>query len=202
MPPHKVYVEAFLGTGTIMKKKAPAEFNIGIDKNTSMVDNFNFTVPELVLLKEDAIAYLKKYNSDDRTVIYCDPPYVHSTRTSKARYKDEMLDHDHERLCEVLKSLDNTKHFVILSGYKNKIYERLLSGWWTKDFQAMTRGGVRTETVWCNFQPGEVHYHTFAGNDRTDRQRIKRKAERWANKFKALPHGERQAILNSLLMIE
>ena len=33
MPPHKVYVEAFLGTGTIMKKKAPAEFNIGIDKN-------------------------------------------------------------------------------------------------------------------------------------------------------------------------
>mgnify|MGYP006961072817 CR=1 FL=1 len=75
------------------------------------------------------------------------------------------------------------------------MYDDALSDWWSVDFQAMSRGGVRTETIWCNFEPGQTHYHTFAGKNFTDRQRIKRKAARWAKKFEALPIGERQALL-------
>ena len=109
-----------------------------------------------------------------------------------------MTDEDHVKLLTLIKELPC---LILLSGYRNDIYTEHLKGWWSMDFQAMTRGGVRTETVWCNFEPGDVHYHTYAGKDFTDRQRIKRKAERWANKFKKLPSGEKQAILSAMLNV-
>jgi hypothetical protein len=31
MPPHRVYIEPFLGGGAIMRLKRPAELNIGVD---------------------------------------------------------------------------------------------------------------------------------------------------------------------------
>ncbi|MET2901708.1 DNA methylase [Vibrio rotiferianus] len=108
-----------------------------------------------------------------------------------------MTDDDHKRLLIMLSYLPC---FVIISGYRNDIYDEYLSDWWSVDFQAMTRGGVRTETVWCNFTPGDIHYHTFAVKDATDRQRIQRKAERWAKKFEALPSAEKQAVFSALIM--
>lgn len=199
MPPHEIYIETFLGTGAIMKKKAPAQYNIGIDKSVSMIDKFDYAADELIC--GDAIEYLSKYQPKGKTVIYNDPPYMPSTRTSKARYEHELTPNDHTKLIDNLKAISDPDTYIILSGYKNDLYEELLKGWWSKDFQAMTRGGVRTETVWCNFEPGDIHYHTYAGKDFTDRQRIKRKAERWAKNFKNLPIAERQAILNAILTV-
>jgi hypothetical protein len=34
---------------------------------------------------------------------------------------------------------------VILSGYPSQLYDETLAGWRSMEFQAMTRGGVRTE---------------------------------------------------------
>lgn len=200
MPPHITYIEAFLGTGVIMKKKAPAPYNIGIDKSASMIDKFNYAADELIC--GDAIEYLAKYKPKNKTAIYLDPPYVGSTRTSNARYEFEMTDQEHEKLIQTIKAFDNTNTFVLLSGYQNEIYQELLGDWFSKDFQAMTRGGVRTETVWCNYQPKDIHYHTYAGENFTDRQRIKRKAERWANNFKQMPKAEQQAVFSAMLSDE
>lgn len=33
MPPHRVYVEPFLGSGAILRYKKPAEVNIGFDRS-------------------------------------------------------------------------------------------------------------------------------------------------------------------------
>ncbi|WP_241908461.1 DNA adenine methylase [Vibrio lentus] len=206
MPPHDTYIEAFLGTGAIMRKKAPAAKNIGIDINASCVDKFNstaaidesgFTAADV--FQADAFDFLSSFDfsQSGKTVIYCDPPYVHSTRTSSARYENELTDDDHKRLLTMLSSLPC---FVLISGYPNEIYDDYLDDWWSVEFQAMTRGGVRTEKVWCNFTPGDIHYHTFAGKDSTDRQRIQRKAERWARNFKSLPSAEKQAVFSALLM--
>jgi hypothetical protein len=63
----------------------------------------------------------------------------------------------------------------------------------------MTRGGVRTEKLWFNFEPGAAHWSTFAGKNRTDRQRIKRKAARWAAKWAGLASAEAQAVLAAIL---
>lgn len=87
---------------------------------------------------------------------------------------------------------------MILSGYPSALYDELLTGWRQKEFQAMTRGGVRTEKIWMNYPEGRAYSHTFAGKDYNDRERIKRKAKRWREKFAALPYAERLAIMTAL----
>jgi site-specific DNA-adenine methylase len=195
IPPHDTFIEAFLGSGVITQKKAPAQHTIGIDRDAEVLRQFSCAYP-VETIHADFLEWIQDKNFDERTVIYCDPPYVHSTRSSQRRYRHELGDNGHHQLLDILQGLNC---HVLLSGYKNPMYESKLADWWSFDFQAMTRGGVRTETVWCNFEPGEIHYHTYAGRDFTDRQRIKRKAERWANRYQTLPATERQAVLAALL---
>ena len=91
---------------------------------------------------------------------------------------------------------------VIVSGYPSSVYDNTLPNWRSKEFQAMTRGGVRTEKIWMNYPEGRAYSHAFAGKDYNDRYRIKRKAQRWKEKFAALPPAERMAIMVELLSIE
>ncbi len=201
IPPHDTYIELFLGTGAVLDRKAKSNREIGIDLNNDCIKAFKKNRPDVELYNIDAFEFINsfEFEKSGRTVIYCDPPYVLDTRTSDKRYKYEFSYQDHIKLIEKLRELPSTC-MVLLSGYRSHLYDELISDWWSVDFQAMTRGGVRTETIWTNFHPNEVHYHTYAGRDFTDRQRIKRKAERWASKFLSLPAPEKQAILASLLM--
>ena len=49
MPPHSVYLESHLGGGAIMKRKPPAQRNIGIDTDARAIDQFSCEYPvELV----------------------------------------------------------------------------------------------------------------------------------------------------------
>lgn len=66
----------------------------------------------------------------------------------------------------------------------------------------MTRGGVRTEQIWFNFEPGLSHWVSHVGRNFTDRQRIRRKVTRWRTNYQAMPPTERQAILVELLAAE
>ena len=70
------------------------------------------------------------------------------------------------------------------------------------ELQVMNQGGVRTEKVWFNFNPERVHRARYAGKNHTDRQRVKRKAENWARRYRALPPGERLAVLAALIAVE
>jgi DNA adenine methylase len=65
----------------------------------------------------------------------------------------------------------------------------------------MTHGGVRTEKVWMNYPESSSHWPRYAGVNFTDRQRVKRKAQRWAGKYAALPAMERQAVLSAMLAV-
>ena len=67
---------------------------------------------------------------------------------------------------------------AIISDYPSALYDALLPGWWSREFQAMAPGGIRNEKLWCNFQTSAVHWSSYAGADFADRQRIKRKAAR------------------------
>ena len=75
---------------------------------------------------------------------------------------------------------------VILSGYPSQLYDNTLTGWRTREFQAMTRGGVRTEKIWMNYQEGRAYSHTFARKDYNDRYRIKRKGEALEGKIRCV----------------
>ena len=79
----------------------------------------------------DAIKCLELYDGK-KTLFYLDPPYVPETR-SGADYKYEMTYQDHEKL---ISALLKVKGMVILSGYKNKLYETLeLANWRRQDFK-------------------------------------------------------------------
>ncbi|HEC0400351.1 TPA: DNA adenine methylase [Klebsiella aerogenes] len=207
MPPHDTYIETHLGGGAIMLRKPPARFNIGIDKDEEALTNFMECaeykpLPNLELINSDAVDILESFihrppEVSNRVLLYVDPPYLLETRTGNARYRCDYQIADHVRLLACLKSLPPEIN-IILSGYPSQLYDDLLSSWRSKEFQAMTRGGVRTEKIWMNFPKGAAYSHTFAGKDYNDRYRIKRKAQRWKEKFAALPSAERLAIMVAL----
>ncbi len=211
MPPHDTYIETHLGGGAVMLRKPPAKKNWGIDIDPETVEAFNQDNPDfldrladtLFIDVGDAVEFLRRfdYASAGRVLIYSDPPYLHETRSSSARYRHEYSVSDHYRLLQCLCAMPENVS-VIVSGYPSSVYDNALPGWRSKEFQAMTRGGVRTEKIWMNYQEGAAYSHAFAGSDYNDRYRIKRKAQRWKKKFAALAPAERLAIMVALGEVE
>ena len=198
MPPHDTYIESHLGGGAIMKRKPPALRNIGIDLNEGALEKFQCDYA-VELVHGCAHRFLAEFDYRGQELLYCDPPYLHATRTSQRRYRFEYEERDHIELLGLLKGLPCA---VIVSGYPSALYEEWLVGWRSLSVQVMNQGGVRTEKVWFNFSPDRVHWARYAGKDHTDRQRIKRKAESWARRYRELPPGERLAVLSGLMALE
>ena len=198
MPPHDTYIETHLGGGAVMRKKPPARNNIAIDIDPEPLAAFDCAYP-VQKINECAHRFLREYDFLGSELVYCDPPYLIETRTSKRRYRHDYSRQDHVALLELLKSLPCR---VILSGYPCALYDDLLEGWHCVQLQAMTWGGPRTEKLWYNYQIERTHWVTYAGKNFTDRQRIKRKAERWAKNYQALPPGERLALLAAIMAVE
>lgn len=208
MPPHDTYIETHLGGGAIMLRKPPAARSIGWDIDPETVEAFcqgnpNFLDEQAERLRIEvgsAVDLLSgiPFEQYGRTLIYADPPYLPATRTSRARYRHEYTVNDHRSLIDVLRTVPAN---VMISGYPSALYDELLAGWRSIQFQVMTRGGPRTEQLWMNFDEGKAYSHAFAGANYIDRQRIKRKAERWAANYKELPSAEQTAILAAMLEV-
>jgi len=206
MPAHDVYIEPFVGSGIIVKNKHPSFSTIINDLDSQQAHKvFNEivkSVKHLEVYSKDAVDVLERVvprdvYTDNEVFIYCDPPYLLSTRTGRSRYKHEMTDDDHVLLLDYLVDCDAN---IMLSGYPNALYDNLLSDWQSVEFQAMTRGGVRTEKLWMNYDIStmELHQTNFIGKNFGDRQRIKRKVNRLSRKINNLPRHEKQAIMEVL----
>lgn len=95
----------------------------------------------------DALKLIERYN-DEKTLIYCDPPYLQGLR-KKNMYACEFTNEQHE---EMLNVLVQTKSKVILSGYDNEMYNGILKGWRTDEIITTAQMGLhRTEKLWMNF---------------------------------------------------
>ncbi len=95
----------------------------------------------------DAIELIRRYN-DEKTLIYCDPPYLQKLR-KRNMYANEYSDEQHNRLLDVLLE---SKSMIILSGYDNELYNNRLSGWRTAEKETTVQMGLhRTEKLWMNF---------------------------------------------------
>ena len=198
MPPHETYIETHLGGGAIMKRKPAAFRNIGIDRNRKALANFTCGYP-VEKIHGCAHRFLAEYDYQGRELIYSDPPYLHSTRSSERRYRFDYEEKDHIELVTLLKRLPCN---VILSGYPSALYDKLLPDWRSLELQVMNQAGVRTEKLWFNFTPDRVHWPRYAGKNFTDRQRIKRKAANWGRQYRAMPPAERLAVLSSIMAVE
>jgi site-specific DNA-adenine methylase len=198
MPPHDTYIETHLGGGAIMRRKPPALRNIGIDLNRRALEKFHCDYP-VELVEGCAHRFLAGFEYRGRELVYCDPPYLQQTRSSVRRYRFDYEEDDHRDLVRLLKQLPCQ---VILSGYPSALYDEWLAGWQSLTLQVMNQGGVRTEKLWFNFRPDQVHWARYTGKNFTDRQRIKRKAENWGRRYRELPAGERLAVLAAVMAVE
>lgn len=100
--------------------------------------------------KQDALEVIREYDSPD-TLFYLDPPYMHETRTKDGRYAFEYDRVDHERLLNLVTEL---KGKVVLSGYKNDLYDSMLPGWRVERMATESmRRSQREEWLWMNYQP-------------------------------------------------
>jgi hypothetical protein len=214
MPPHQTYIEPFLGSGAVMRLKRPAALNIGIDLEPAAIARFRDAAGRIatdvciatsdedrdrVFRFElgDALEFLESYRFDGGELVYCDPPYMHETRTRKNLYRFEMSDREHARLLALITSLPC---HVMVSGYWTRTYARTLASWNSISFQAVTRSGrMATEWLWFNFpEPVALHDYNYLGSTFRERERIKRKKLRWANRLRTMPILERRALLAAL----
>jgi DNA adenine methylase len=95
---------------------------------------------------QPALQIIERYRFS-QVLIYADPPYVRSTRNSRA-YKHEMTDADH---MELLDALDKHPGPVFLSGYDCELYNSRL-GYWRRESARGTAMGYkpREEVLWIN----------------------------------------------------
>lgn len=200
IPPHEVYIEPFAGGANVFERKARARRSVLCDLDVRTVDRLRSSIvgSDVEVRCGNAFDLLSGWQWQGNEFVYLDPPYLHSTRRSLDLYRFEMSDADHVRLLDLVASLPVT---WALSGYRSALYDDASSvhGWRRVDFPAMSRGGLRVESLWCNYAaPASIADPAYAGRDFRDRQRIKRKAARWVERFEALPSLERQAILERL----
>lgn len=198
MPPHETYIETHLGGGAIMKRKPAALHNIGIDLNARALARFACHYP-VELVHGCAHAFLAAYPFRGRELVYCDPPYLHATRSSSRRYRFDYKEPDHIALLELLNGLPC---HVMVSGYPSALYDELLGAWRSVELQVMNQAGVRTEKLWFNFTVDRVHWASYAGRNFTHRQCIKRKAANWGRRYQGLPQAERLAVLAAMMAVE
>ena len=198
MPPHDTYIETHLGGGAIMRRKAPALRNIGIDCDARALEEFECDY-RVERIHGCAHQFLAEHPFEGTELIYSDPPYLKRTRTSRRRYRFDYEEGDHIALLELLEGVACQ---VMVSGYPSALYDERLAGWGSVELQVMNQGGVRTEKVWFNFVPDRVHWARYAGKNFTDRQRIKRKAHNWGRRYEALPVAERVAVLAAMMAVE
>ncbi len=201
LPPHKIYIEGFIGSGIIMQQKKPASLNIGIDKDAAVIYKLQneFRNPSHLFMNcnfLDIFPLLTWSYSHKDTLMYLDPPYMMHTRTHKKKYKHEFGNDEHKLL---MSHIQNATCSIALSCYDNEYYSNNLKHWNKINFNSITRSGVRVETLYMNYEINSLHDYKFLGKDFTDRQRIKRRINLLVSKLKSLPTLERAAVIDALV---
>lgn len=109
----------------------------------------------VVIENRCALEVMQQHDSKE-TLHYCDPPYVHTTRTawgghgSRSGYTFEMDDASHRKMAQVLHGL---KGKIVLSGYGCDLYDKELFADWRRIERSSLADGARkrTEVLWMNF---------------------------------------------------
>ena len=228
MPPHDVYVEAFAGSGVVMRAKRPAQRNVAIDRssaalaallshyigagdtgrqgdaadalrstNVVTVDNADGLRWEFV--RGDCQAWFRQQIWRGHELVYADPPYLRSVRASGRLFYEYELAEESEHVA-LLTQLRALPCMVMVSGYWSELYADMLPDWTTVTYTTVTLGGtVAEEWLWMNYPlPAALHDYQYLGADYRERERIKRKVNRWRQRLAAMPLLERQALMMAL----
>jgi DNA adenine methylase len=115
-----------------------------------------------------ALDVIRAYGDHDEVLLYCDPPYLGTTRSSRQYGVEMSADAEHQALAEVLHDVAAT---VVLSGYASPLYEDLYASWHRHELAAFTgqagTNGRRVEVLWSNRPLGQQH-DLFSVTDHDD----------------------------------
>jgi len=165
----RVFVRLNMTVGKTLRRSSgfAAAYNTnGADhahKFASLVDHLEAAAGRLrrvILECRPALEVIAKYGAAN-AVIYCDPPYLDSTRSAQAKRRgaDYQVEYaseaDHRELAAALHA---TPAAVLVSGYPSALYEQLYAGWWriqrTVDKPSSLTSGGRAahavEVIWSN----------------------------------------------------
>jgi len=212
-----------------MRMKRPAALNIGIDlvapselpivnaararspESASLASAATFSDtssfgdsgsrPRFDFYQGDGIEWLENQTFQGDELVYCDPPYLPTTRPAGRKlYKHEMTNADHRRLLRAIRDLPC---MVMISGYWSQMYAHALKNWNVTSYEAMTRGGPAVEYLWFNFPPPvALHDYRYLGANFRERERIKRQKRRWTARLLRMPPLQRQALLAAIAEID
>lgn len=226
IPPHRVFISPFLGDCAVLRKKRPAQVQIGVDRLRSNLDRWSqnplagscdlrlyccdgtdwlrhafdlYRVPDPPSHNLATAAAVAAFGVPASEIfVYIDPPYILSSRRSQSpMYEYEMTDGQHGELLAVVVRLPCR---VMVSHYPHPLYQTALKSWRTWTYRSQTRGGkLATEQVWCNFEePDVLHDTRFLGANKRQRERIRRRRRNWSAGLARMPAMERQAILDEI----
>jgi len=102
-----------------------------------------------------AVEFIRKYDHAG-ALFYCDPPYLHQTRSSIDEYACEMTEEQHEELLDRLPCINGK---FLLSGYPSEMYDDWAGrhGYRCERFEIDNKASsakqkpVKTECVWMNY---------------------------------------------------
>ncbi len=199
IPPHDVYIEPFAGGAAILRMKKPAASSIAIDIDPAGLDLLRAKAPPgAILLNVDGVPFLRNYPWTGREFVYCDPPYLMSTRSTKRPlYRYEFSSEEEHR--SLLSCLQAIPADVMISGYPNALYDDVLRNWRKITFSARTRRGKATECLWMNYpEPVVLHDYRYLGGSFREREKIKRRQARWKKRLVMMSTIERAALLAAM----
>ena len=160
---HKLVVKAFLGHGsdsatrpvrTGFRARASERCTPAVEWSgwPEHIPAFTRRLQGVLIENAPAIDVIQRQDQPG-ALHYVDPPYVHSTRSSRqgrggVGYAHEMTDGDHRQLAEVLRGV---RGMVMLSGYRSALYDELYGDWVRFEHEgAADMGQARTECLWLN----------------------------------------------------
>lgn len=202
MPPHIEYIEGFAGHAAVYRRKRRAGRSILIDADPKVCDWLREQTadqPGVEIVNASFLDWITAYrwSLTPSTLVYLDPPYLRDVRTRLLYDCEFHTKKDHRAFLDLCKSLPC---MVMISHYYHLFYHNWLWDWRRVDIPAMTRGGKRIESLFCNFTEATIlHDERFAGGDYRARENIARKRKRWAAKFAGMDQRERQAVAAALV---
>ena len=113
----------------------------------------------VTVTNRDALEILQEIKGDEDAMIYLDPPYTFHERTSNNLYQCEQDDEKQREMVELIK---DAKAHILVSGYKNPIYDGVLNeanGWTSKLLMEVIKhsSSIRSikpmlqEWIWKNY---------------------------------------------------
>ena len=143
---------------TLSRNRTRRGMNEQVSSYLSAIDGLEDVHQRLrsvVILNDDACTVIRQQDGP-HTLFYCDPPYVHDTRTAKDAYAHEMTLEQHTGLLETLASIQGK---FLLSGYRSALYDEFAArlGWRRADrlidnkASSMKSKETKCECLWMNY---------------------------------------------------